>query len=275
MKARNPTSSWIWHKHVTRMKLRQHLLSSDHFKNFHKEHDEVIELCKTITFQSDSPEQEASLRARHLQRLALHRILACYTEGREIVTLIPLLEDLIDKYEIRQATLEKYEDYPDITPLIIDDWLYQYEECVQVIGFCVLLHRTDLLERFVKLIDRAGYAGCDTLYEDLVTKLLPDRHDIDQWFHDVYSPLVQSVYADSKEKASDFLSTYCNQWYSEFEQAPWHDLHLQGENGNYVGYWAIEAGAIAYLYGIDDSQIDHMVYPKDLVEYARSHAQTS
>lgn len=31
----------------------------------------------------------------------------------------------------------------------------------------------------------------------------------------------------------------------------------------------IEAGAIAFLYDIDDSEIDHRVYPKDLVEYAR------
>ncbi|MFW9086844.1 PoNe immunity protein domain-containing protein [Pseudomonas sp. P2758] len=62
-----------------------------------------------------------------------------------------------------------------------------------------------------------------------------------------------------------------NQWYSAFRQASWHDTHLQGEEGNCVGYWAFEAGAIAFLYGIDDSKIDHMVYPKDLVEYARNH----
>jgi hypothetical protein len=31
----------------------------------------------------------------------------------------------------------------------------------------------------------------------------------------------------------------------------------------------IEAGTIAFLYDIDDSEIDHRVYPKDLVEYAR------
>ncbi len=38
-------------------------------------------------------------------------------------------------------------------------------------------------------------------------------------------------------------------------------------------HWALEAGAVAFLYGIDDSKIDHMVYPKDLVEYARSQAK--
>ncbi|WP_122671643.1 PoNe immunity protein domain-containing protein, partial [Pseudomonas viridiflava] len=55
--------------------------------------------------------------------------------------------------------------------------------------------------------------------------------------------------------------------------AKWHDSHLdiEGDDGSYVGYWAFEAGAIAFLYDIDDSKIDHMVYPKDLVVYARNY----
>lgn len=257
------------------MKTRQKFFSETHYKNFQREHDEVIELLKTNTFESESPEEEAAIRSRHLQTLALDRLLAAYTAGEEIASLIPLLGDLIDKYEVRQATLEEHENLPNISPLAIDDWPDEYEECVQVIGFCILLHRTDLLKRFVKLIDNASYAGADTLYEDLLTKILPNRHDVDYWFHGVYSPLIQAIYADSKEEATKFLKKYCSQWYPAFKQAPWHDLHLQGEDGNYVGYWAIEAGAIAFLYGIDDSKIDHMVYPKDLVEYARNHQPTN
>lgn len=164
-----------------------------------------------------------------------------------------------------------YERAPKISPLAIDDWPDQYEECVQVISLCILLHRTDLLKRFVILIDEAGYAGDDTLYEDLLRKVLPNRHDVDRWYHDVYTSLIQAIYADTKEKASKLLNDYCKQWYPAFKQAPWHDTHLQGEDGSYVGYWAIEAGAIAFLYGIDDSKIDHMVYPKALVEYARNY----
>ncbi|WP_122687412.1 PoNe immunity protein domain-containing protein, partial [Pseudomonas viridiflava] len=93
------------------------------------------------TFESDSPQEEAALRSRHLQKLALDRLLAAYTAGEEIASLTPLLEDLIQKYELRQSTLEIYENTPNISPLAIDDWPYQYEECVQVIGFCILLHR--------------------------------------------------------------------------------------------------------------------------------------
>lgn len=187
------------------MNKRQKFYSEKQYLNFQREHNEVINFLKTNTFESDSPQEEAALRSRHLQKLALDRLLAAYTAGEEIASLTPLLEDLIQKYELRQSTLEIYENTPNISPLAIDDWPYQYEECVQVIGFCILLHRVDLLKRFVKLIDRAGYAGDDTLYEDLLTKLLPNRYDVDEWFHEVYSPLVQAIYAESKEEAAQFL----------------------------------------------------------------------
>ena len=189
--------------------------------------------------------------------------MAMYTAGEEISSLIPQLEHLVEKYEIRQAALALSEQSPEVSPLAIDDLPHEYEECVQIIGLCILLHRTDLLKRFVKLIDNAGYAGYagyagdDTLYEDLLHKILPSRTDVDQWYHDVYSPLVQAIYTKTKEEATSFLKKHCSQWYPAFKQAPWHDTHLQGEEGNYVGYWAFEAGAIAFLYGIDDSKIDH------------------
>lgn len=257
------------------MNKRQCFFSENHYEIFLKEHDEVTEFFKTKTFKSDSPEEEATLRSRFFQRLALRKLFATYTAGEEVSSLVPLLEDLVDKYEIRQAKLAESEQSPDISPLSINEWPHEFEECVQVIGLCILLHRIDLLTRFVRLIDNAGYAGDDTLYEDLLCKVLPNRHDIDQWYHDVYSPLVQAIYAKTKKEATDFLKKYCSQWYPAFKHASWHDTHHQGEGGNYVGYWAIEAGAIAFLYDIDDSKIDHMVYPKDLVDYARRHSASN
>ena len=257
------------------MTKRQKFFSEAHYKNFLREHDEATELLKTTIFKSDTPEGEQTIRARFIQRLALRKLTATYTAGEEIQSLIPLLENLVEKYELRQATLAKSENLPEISPLAIDDWAHEYEECVQVISLCILLHRTDLLKRFVRLLDNAGYAGDDTLYEDLLCKILPDRTDVDQWYHEVYSPLIQAIYADTGEEASDLLKKFCSQWYPAFKQAPWHDTHLQGEEGNYVGYWAFEAGAVAFLYGINDSKINHMVYPKDLVEYARNYQPTN
>ncbi|MFW9081545.1 PoNe immunity protein domain-containing protein [Pseudomonas sp. P2757] len=140
-----------------------------------------------------------------MQRLALRKLTATYTAGEDISSLTHLLEDLIQKYEVSQAALAESEQAPDISPLAIDDWPHEYEECVQVIGLCILLHRIDLLKRFVRLTDNAGYAGDDTLYEDLLCKVLPGRSDIGQWYHDVYAPLVEAIYAETKEDASNLL----------------------------------------------------------------------
>ncbi|WP_348636706.1 PoNe immunity protein domain-containing protein [Pseudomonas sp. BC42] len=38
--------------------------------------------------------------------------------------------------------------------------------------------------------------------------------------------------------------------------------HLQGDEDSYCGYWAFEAAAIVFLYGLDDSEVEHRVYPK-------------
>lgn len=214
------------------MNTRQDFYSKDHYKHFLKELDETIELCKTNTFESDSPEEEASLRAEQLQNLLFDRIFASYTAGEEIKTLIPLLEELIEKYETWQTKLAILEHAPKISPLAIDDSLDQYEECVQVISLCILLHRIDLLKRLVTLIDQAGYAGDDALYEDLLRKVLLDRHDVDRWYHDVYTPLIQAIYANTKAQSSKLLGDYCEQWYPAFPHAPWHDTHLQGDCGS-------------------------------------------
>jgi hypothetical protein len=253
------------------MNKRQKFLSETRHKDFLAYSEETKTFWKSNKFESDSPEQEASLRANHFKNLALKTLFISYTAGAEISSLVPLLEDLISAYEERQSKLSASEQIANISPLAIDDWPDEFEECVQVFSLCILLHRTDLLKRFVKLLDDANYKGEDTLYEDLLRKNLPNREDIDEWYHDVYTPLIQAIYADEKEEASQLLGDYCKQWYAAFKQSPWHDSHLQGDEGSYVGYWAFEAGAIAFLYGIDDSKINHMVYPKDLVEYARNY----
>ncbi|MBX8485772.1 PoNe immunity protein domain-containing protein [Pseudomonas cichorii] len=253
------------------MNRRQQFLTEKRYENFLSNYKDSFVFWQDKLFQADSPEQEKSVRAKHFQTLYLKNILMLYTAGETIENLSAPLETLIESYEDLQARLAEYEGIRNITPLTIDDWVDEYEECVQVISLCILLHRTDLLKRFVYLIDSAGYAGADTLYEDLLVKVLPDREDVDQWYHDVYTLLIQAVYAEEKEQASAFLKKYCANWYPAFEQAPWHDTHSDGDEGSYVGYWALEAGAIAFLYGIDDSKVDHMVYPKDLVAYARSY----
>jgi hypothetical protein len=249
-------------------------LSDAGLSNFFKVKESDFEFANKNIFEADSPEQEKSLRVRYFQELALDEILIRYTAGDAIDSLPAFLEKLIEQYQKFQKALAVYENSPNIPPLDLG-LLYEYEECVQVISLCILLHRIDLVVPFVAMFDNAGYAGDDTLIEDLLSKVIPNRHDVDEWNHETYTPLVHAIYEEDGEEASALLEAYCRNWYSAFEQAPWHDTHLMGDKGSYVGYWALEAAAIAYLYGIDDSAIKHRVYPKDLVDYARNFVTTN
>ncbi|VVQ04329.1 hypothetical protein PS925_02628 [Pseudomonas fluorescens] len=261
------------------MNRRQPFITEAYYKNLVGFYDASESYWSTHNLEEDFPGQEASLKAFEVKQDSLGALIIRYTAGEPISELFEPLERVVRNFELYQNALAEYEGVPNISPLDLEDSPADFEEFVQVASLCILLHRNDLLARFVSLTDAAGFNSEDTLYEDLLRKNLAGRADIDEWFHPVYTKLIRSIYASSKTEASKLLNEYCGQWYESFGelQASWHDAHLSidGDDGSYVGYWAFEAGAIAFLYGIDDSKIDHMVYPKDLVEYARNYTGSS
>jgi hypothetical protein len=194
-----------------------------------------------------------------------------YTGGKPIPKLRADLPAVIEAYERYQKALATHEDVPQIAPLSFDE-LDEYERALQLVSLCYLLHRRDLLPRLRALLDPA-YAGEDTVYEDLMAFDVAGRADVDQWCHEEpYTTLVNAMYLDQPQ-ANNELKQYCDIWYKCFEYAPWHNSHtrIEGNEGDYFGYWAFEAGAVALLYELDDSAIDHMVYPRDLVAWAREN----
>lgn len=222
--------------------------------------------------EGDSLEQRRSLASASVAEDMYRRLSLDYTAGVSLEALRDGLGQVVSAYEAYSARLAEAEASPDFPAFRFAYEIDDYERCMQLIGLCYLLHRRDLLPRIAKLQD-PSYAGEDTLYEELLGHALPDRADVDEWYHDEpYSTLIHAMYADTPEDASATLSEYCREWYPAMESAPWHGSHerITEDNGDYFGYWAFEAGAVAYLYGIDDSQIDHMVYPRDLVAFARS-----
>lgn len=256
------------------MNKRQPFITPSYYTNLRTLYDSSEAYWSDRVIDEDAPLQGESLRACEIKQDTFEGLIIRYTAGEPLDRLINPLEKLIGSYEHYQKTLGAYEGEKDISPLNIDELPAHFEECVQVMSLCILLQRTDLLARFVKLTDNAGFYAQDTLYEDLLKKSLPGRADIDEWYHGLYTPLIKAVHTPSKTEAAKLLNEYCTNWYASFEnlQAPWYDSHLDiaDDDGGYYGYWAFEAGAIAYLYDIDDSAITHMVYPRDLVEFARS-----
>lgn len=257
------------------MNRRQQFLTQDYYENMVRFFDAEESFWNAQTLDEDHEGQGESIKADEIRLATFSALLLRYTGGEEIPKLEPLLERLIHQCETYQQCLEYSEGVEGVSPLNIKELLAHYEEFVQIVSLCILLHRKDLLARFVRLTDQAGFAGDDALYEELLRKQLPDRFDVDTWYHSAYDLLIQAIDAETPSEASLYLQRYCASWYESFEHAStyWHDTHaeIDGCEGSYIGYWALEAGAVAYLFDIDDSQITSMVYPRDLVEYARSY----
>ncbi|AWH31257.1 hypothetical protein C1931_12125 [Stenotrophomonas sp. YAU14A_MKIMI4_1] len=256
------------------MKHRQQYISQSYYIRMRNFYDGADEFWRDVVLDEDYPGQGSALKANETKLACLKSLFLRYTAGEPVEEMVPLLERLVDKYEIHQSCLERSEGVVGVSPLNIEHHLGHYEEFVQVVSLCILLHREDLLARFVGLTDRAGFAGEDALYEELLAKVLPGRFDVERWYHSMYSRLIDAIDAETPAEASSYLSEYCDTWYPNFEMACtyWYDTHLNidGDEGSYFGYWAFEAAAIAYLHDIDDSGIVSAVYPRDMVSYARS-----
>ena len=67
-----------------------------------------------------------------------------------------------------------------------------------------------------------------------------------------------------REKLKEYLEKY---WYVGHKNMGWYDIHKAKEK-LYYGYWSFEAGAIAKILNLDDSNLKDMpYYPYDLVHY--------
>ena len=120
-----------------------------------------------------------------------------------------------------------------------------------------------------------GFKESDAVYEELIKPFIKDRKYAEGWYHDIpYDDAMKAVDTlDLKEKSS-LMKKAVESWYESHEGVPFHDSHKdvndQGDGG-YVGYWCFELAAPCYLHEIDDSSFkEALVYPKDLVQWARA-----
>lgn len=77
--------------------------------------------------------------------------------------------------------------------------------------------------------------------------------------------VISTAYKD-KEKASVLLVEYIeNKWMDGHAKCGWKKFHKEA---GYVGLWSFEAGAVAKILGLDDSELKNSNhYPYDLVHY--------
>lgn len=196
-----------------------------------------------------------------------------YTGGAPLVELREYLEQVVlaqESYMLENDDLTGADYAP---PFRLADMIDNYVDYLGLLCFAILLHREDLIPRIFRLID-GTYDGADAVLEELFKFYIPDRPSLDSWLWEKpYRTLLDAIDSEGKERES-FMRKYVSTWYKSMKgQAHFWGKHEQIEPAfsPYHGYWAVCAAAFTYLYDIDDSSYrDEVVYPKDLVDFARS-----
>lgn len=198
-----------------------------------------------------------------------------FTAGVELGILRTELTDVVAAYqkyvdEVRELSEDEY--YPSFT---LNDLMDTYVNYLDLISYCILLHREDLLPKVFGLIEDSEFDGEDGVIEELFKFFFEDRPELDEWFWEKpYRGLLDAIDNDDPKGRSRDMKKYVPGWYGNMKgQALFWGKHkkIKDSFSPYYGCWATCAAAFAYLYDIDDSSFrDELVYPKDLVEYARS-----
>ncbi len=161
----------------------------------------------------------------------------------------------------------------DPSPIDFED-LESFQLAVSFVSVAVLLGNGAAVQELAEWLSR--YRGEDMLFESLIEPAVAAPREVNEFFHQQpYDPLLDSVYtAETPEQASRFVRRYLDGWYRAFDGCAWHDGHLVHKEhmSPYNGYWAFEAAAVCVIHDIDDSTFrDHLVYPKDLADWARKN----
>ena len=197
-----------------------------------------------------------------------------HTAGESLTELANSLDEVVVAYENWVVSLEDVPKDDYFPPFVMNDMIDNYVDYLNLICFAILLRREDLLERIAALNQGTDFDRVDAVLEELFKFFLPDRPVLDfLLWKKPYAPLVQIIDLDTPQQMAKEMKAYVKKWYANMKgKAHFWGKHaqLKPEFTPYYGYWAMCAGAFTYLYGIDDSSYrDELVYPKDLVDYAR------
>jgi Domain of unknown function (DUF1911) len=257
-----------------RAKRRQIYLSEEPYlstlKSYEQEDNERLEANATLILEPDVRNYNFRFVASNRwDSLKLH-----YTAGEDLTVLAESLTGVVEAYEkYAEALLDLSEDdyHP---PFKMDEMIDIYIDYLHLLCAAILLHREDLIPRIHGLNEDTDFDKVDAVIEELLKFYLPDRPELDEWLWKPYRGVLDAIDADTPAEQAKDMKKYVKGWYKNLKGIAhfWggHEL-IKPEFSPYEGYWAMCAAAFSYLYEIDDrSYRDEIVYPKDLVDYARS-----
>ncbi|MFM2465863.1 DUF1911 domain-containing protein [Paraburkholderia sp. RL17-368-BIF-A] len=218
------------------------------------------------------PGADSSLRwaiaSKSLQLLLLN-----YTAGQPIEELKAQLPDLIERFDVyiqhevsprSKNPPENVADTLEITQL--DAYVYVF----WLLALSRLLGHPEFIPTVIGWVDKTHKynRGRDGLFENVVQALTGTHVEAPRVvLHAVpYRPLASATVRTPEERPA-LVKEFVDGWYKGMKPTYWHGAHT---DGLYFGYWCLEAALVTVLWDIDDSSYrDNLVYPKDLVDYAR------
>jgi hypothetical protein len=201
-------------------------------------------------------------------------LLLDYTAGRPIEEVQAQLKEVIDAFDVYMAN----EVLPsERTPPTNEADTFNIEQldayvCVfWLLALCKLLRHDEFISTVMKWVNRSYRfsRGVDSLFENVVQKLTynPARVPQEVLHPEPYQPLADAIIATAEERPA-LVKEFVESWYKGMKPCGWYGAHI---DGFYFGYWCLEAALVTALWDIDDSSYrDHLVYPKDLVDWYRA-----
>ncbi|SPA56490.1 PoNe immunity protein domain-containing protein [Cupriavidus taiwanensis] len=261
---------------------RQQFLYSELYKNVRKDLVESIAIClDSIQHEKLSPRYRVSAQASvYLNTFWLWMLE--YTAGRDLDELARSFSGVVREFVIwnevnipyRRFLSERFKNRgeTDLTICAVDfDNRIEYQNALQLVSVGILLRDEVSVGQIISAMESNRHA--DALYEQLIVDYLKHpRDDMDEViFVKPYGILASAYFQENSTSSLDAVQSYLRNWYRYQAGARWYDAHkrIQEHCAFYYGYWAFEAGATTYLLGLDDSGINHRMYPKDLVAYAK------
>ncbi|BDT67985.1 hypothetical protein os1_21660 [Comamonadaceae bacterium OS-1] len=212
----------------------------------------------------------------------LDRISLEYTCGATMEECKALYPAAVDAFEAWCIAFRDwhYREFPESKDVFIPNATdpkvgEHYLNLLRLLSLGALFNEGAQLRRIAYWI--SAFRAKDGVVEALLFPFVPDTSECSTLYHlALYDDLLGAAWEDPAESAQ-CMGTFLKGWYKYYKNASWHGAHLRFGNvatspdwAGYYGYWAWEAAAVAYLYEQDDSSYrDHLVYPKDIVAWAR------
>lgn len=198
-----------------------------------------------------------------------------YTAGDALDTLAARLTSVVEAHERFVESLDLVPSDKYFPPFRLDDLIDTYVDYVNLLAACVLFHREDLIPRVAAFNRGTDFDGVDAIIEELLKFYLDERPFADElYWEKPYGDLLDVIDSETPAARGERMGQYVKSWYRSMKgRAAFWGSHekVKLEFSPYCGYWSFCAAAFTYLYDIDDGFYrNEIVYPKDLVDYARS-----